>query len=318
MTTIAVVDYPYPVANPDDPILTLIGAWLNAQRSPHTRAAYANDMTNPNGRVPCWLDFCTDAGIDLLTARRPFVDLWARAMETAALKPRTVSRKLSTLTSFYKYCVWEEIIPDSPIKHVKRPQVSDRGETPGLNHDELLQMLRAARAHGSDRTVALLTLLAFSGMRINEALATDITDLGHDRGHTTLTIIRKGGVSAKVALWPASVAALQQYIGDRDAGPIFISDGGHRMRQSEAWRMVRRIAKHAGLPSANELSPHSMRVTFITSAREAGAPLEDVQDAVGHVDPRTTRRYDRGRHNLDKHPAYAVGAWLADGQDGSS
>jgi integrase len=56
-------------------------------------------------------------------------------------------------------------------------------------------------------------------------------------------------------------------------------------------------------------------VAFITGAREAGVPLEDVQDAAGHADPRTTRRYDRGRHSLDRHASYAVTAWL-DGSEG--
>ena len=57
-------------------------------------------------------------------------------------------------------------------------------------------------------------------------------------------------------------------------------------------------------------------VAFITGAREAGVPLEDVQDAAGHADPRTTRRYDRGRHSLDRHASYAVTAWLDSGVAG--
>ena len=40
-------------------------------------------------------------------------------------------------------------------------------------------------------------------------------------------------------------------------------------------------------------------------------PLEDAQDAAGHADPRTTRRYDRGRHNLARHPTYALASCLA-------
>jgi len=39
-------------------------------------------------------------------------------------------------------------------------------------------------------------------------------------------------------------------------------------------------------------------------------PLQDVQDAAGHRDPRTTRRYDRSRHNLDRHPTYVLAAHL--------
>jgi hypothetical protein len=44
----------------------------------------------------------------------------------------------------------------------------------------------------------------------------------------------------------------------------------------------------------------------VTEALAAGVPLQDVQDAAGHADPRTTRRYDRSRHNLDRHPTYVL------------
>lgn len=84
------------------------------------------------------------------------------------------------------------------------------------------------------------------------------------------------------------------------------------MGQPGAWKMVRRIALRASLDSAIEIRPHSLRVAFITGARDAGVPLEDVQDAAGHTDPRTTRRYDRGCHSLDRHASYAVTSWLAD------
>jgi len=55
------------------------------------------------------------------------------------------------------------------------------------------------------------------------------------------------------------------------------------------------LARRASLDGVREIRPHSLRVAFITGTREAGVPLEDVQDAAGHADPRTTRRYDRGR-----------------------
>ena len=40
------------------------------------------------------------------------------------------------------------------------------------------------------------------------------------------------------------------------------------------------------------------------------ATLKDVQDAMGHADPRTTRRYDRSRQNLDRHPTYQMATQL--------
>ena len=75
---------------------------------------------------------------------------------------------------------------------------------------------------------------------------------------------------------------------------------------------MRRIARKAGLPAPDRISPHSARHAFATGALDAGASMRDVQDAMGHADPRTTRRYDRSRHNLDRHPTYTVAAWLAE------
>ena len=76
--------------------------------------------------------------------------------------------------------------------------------------------------------------------------------------------------------------------------------------------MVCRLAARAGLDTAGQIGPHSLRVAFITGARKAGVSLEDVQDAAGHADPRTTRRYGRGRHSLDRHAACTLTTWLAE------
>jgi integrase len=73
---------------------------------------------------------------------------------------------------------------------------------------------------------------------------------------------------------------------------------------------VRRLARDAGVPSWEQLSPHSLRHSAITFALDAGATLRDVQDYAGHKDPRTTRRYD-ARDSLDRNAAYTVAAYLA-------
>jgi site-specific recombinase XerD len=59
------------------------------------------------------------------------------------------------------------------------------------------------------------------------------------------------------------------------------------------------------------ISPHSLRHSFITAALDAGVTLRDVQEAASHADPRTTMRYDRARHSLDRHATYIVAAYVA-------
>jgi integrase len=63
-------------------------------------------------------------------------------------------------------------------------------------------------------------------------------------------------------------------------------------------RVVRKYAAALGLDRG--YSAHSMRATFITTALENGAQLEDVQKAAGHRDPSTTKLYDRRGYNPEK------------------
>jgi integrase len=90
------------------------------------------------------------------------------------------------------------------------------------------------------------------------------------------------------------------------------------MYEAQAWRLVRRLARRAGLKAAGQLSPHSLRHTFATSLDDAGVPLQDIQDAMGHADPRTTRRYMATHQHLDRHATYAFAAWLRRAPGGDS
>jgi integrase/recombinase XerD len=287
----------------DDALRPLVAAWLLSFKSPHTVRNYRHDLAH-------WLTFCADHGVDPLTARRAHVDAWARVLEAQGLKERSVGRRLSAVSSWYQYLTHDGVLAASPTQHVRRPKVSDEGTTPGLTRDELRRLLAAARAHGSPRSLALVSLLAHTGLRIGEALSRDVEHLAHDRGHRILRLERKGGRGGRTVLTAPVVRALDDYLAGRSTGPLFITTTGRRLDQPEAWHMIRRLARRASLDGAAEIRPHSLRVAFITGAREAGVPLEDVQDAAGHADPRTTRRYDRGRHSLDRHASYAVTAWL--------
>jgi site-specific recombinase XerD len=293
----------------DDPIMRvsqLVAAWLLGFGSVHTRRSYAGDVAR-------WREFCAEHAIEPLEARRPHVDAWARTLQESGLKPSTVGRRLAAVSSWYGFLVTEQVIAATPTEHVRRPKISDEGETPGLTRTEMRQLLAAAADHGSARSQALLSLLAHTGLRIGEALSRDVEHVAHDRGHRILRLERKGGRGGRTIVTAPVVRVLEDYLGDRTSGPLFITTTGRRMGQPEAWRMVRRIAARAELDGAGEIRPHSLRVAFITGAREAAVPLEDVQDAAGHADPRPTRRYDRGRHSLDRHASYAVTAWLDDG-----
>ena len=279
-------------------VKTLAAAFLLAHEGA-TRAAYERDL-----RV--WFTWCATHDLDPLTVQRAHVDAYARTLaEVDGRSPATVARHLSTLSGFYRYAVGEDVAARNPVANVRRPKVGTHTVSTGLDKKELSALVRVAEAD-SPRSDALVLLLGLNGLRISEALGADVTDLGTERGHRVLVVTRKGGKRSTVPLAPRTAEAVESYVGERTTGPLFITRTGERWHRTEAWRTLRRLAKVAVPTKANTLHPHDLRHGFVTLSLDAGASLRDVQDAAGHADPRTTRRYDRARYNLDKHPTYAL------------
>jgi integrase/recombinase XerD len=295
------------VSAPGDPASRLrsadeLAAAFLAGYSAATREAYARDL-----RV--WGDFLASLVVEVLAAHRVHVDAFTRQAEQDGAAPATVARRLSALSGFYAYALDEGLIARSPVARVRRPHVSEESPRLGVDRDEMRALLAAGQASGP-RDYALTCLLGLSGLRVSEALTADVVDVERARGHRTLRLRRKGGKRQTVALAPRTAAALDTMLADRSHGPLFITRSGRRVDRHAALKVVRRLARTAGIEHA--VSPHGLRHGFVTLALDAGVPLRDVQDAAGHADPRTTRRYDRGRHSLDRAATFAVAAFVAD------
>jgi site-specific recombinase XerD len=289
--------------------------WLRNRRlSEHTREAYRRD-------VGTWLHWCRERDLDPLTATFIHVNTYARGLEDRPLSPATVARMLSGLSSWYGFLLKVNAVMANPVSGADRPRVDrDHSATVGLTPDQVDALIAAADGdYGAARVrnQAVIALLADLGLRVGELVGLDVEDLGHERGHRSVRFVGKGGKRRRRALTPASAAAVETYLLHRSAaegvdqltGPLFVTSTRGRLDRQAVFRLVRRLARAAGIPAWASLSPHSLRHAFATTAREEGVALEDVQDAMGHADPRTTRRYDRDRHNLDRDPSYAI--WAA-------
>lgn len=296
----------------------LAAAWLASLRSARTRRAYAGDLLG-------WTAWLAERSLEVPGAGRVHVDLWVRAQQGERAGDASVRRRLSGIGSFYRYCLSHGLCAVDPTAGVARPRVDpDYTATVGLSREQGRALIAAADVDTGQawlRSAAVIRLLLHNALRVDEALGADIADLGTDRGHQVLTVLGKGNRRAKVALTPGTLGALHTYLDDRAAAaglatwrgmgaPLLATSSGGRMRPSQLWELVRRLAAAAGIVEWDRLSAHSLRHTGITMALDAGVPLRDVQDYARHRDARTTRRYDHSRDSLDRSAAYAVAAYL--------
>ena len=297
-----------------DRVTQLTAAWLK-RRAPNTQREYRSDLTH-------WWQWCDRCAVDPLTARMMHMDAWIATQRQDGVRgdgrpaaEASIARRVAAVSSWYKYLYRNTKDDPHPLAFTNpadtdgRPIIDpDNSETVGLSTAEADRLCQAADADGP-RSSALIRLLLYGGLRCGSAISADVTDLSHDRGYRVLTVHGKGGKVRRVPVVPALGDAIDTYLGARgnpQTGPLFATRTGRRLDEQYVFGLVQRLARRAAIPAAAELSPHSLRHTFATLALDGGVSLRDLQDAMGHADPRTTRRYDRSRHNLDRHPAHVL------------
>jgi integrase/recombinase XerD len=161
----------------------LAAAAFLARYSGRTLDAYRHDLRG-------FFQWAADIGLVVLDATRPQVELFRCAMEERGLAASTIDRRLSTVCGFYRFAHIDGRITSNPAQYVRRPKVAP-SEGHGMDRAELGTFLFTAERF--DRThAALAVLLGLNGLRVSEACATNIEDLGFQRGHRTLHIIGQG------------------------------------------------------------------------------------------------------------------------------
>jgi integrase/recombinase XerD len=328
--------HPHP-APPTDPLAEATAAWLAAKK-PTTREAYRRDLR-------AWAAFCDLRGQHPLLARKPDADLFGAHLQDPAghrLTAASAARRMAAVSSWYRYLIACDLHDRNPFAAAERPRVDrDYSATSFLDEPSARRLIAAAenrRGVTGLRDTAMIRLMLQLGVRVTEVCTLTRDALGTTGGQRTVTIHGKGGKRVVRALPPAAADAVDRYLAARDAAtraattsaaaatasdaepadppgttttaPLFTTDTGRPVDRTHLFKLVRRLAREAGLPHPDTITPHSLRHTFATLATERGADLDDLQDAMGHADPRTTRRYQRSARRLERDPAHLVSAAL--------
>ena len=283
--------------------------WLSKQKSRQTRRAYRLDVRH----FMRAFDITTTAALRQVDHRA--VIAWERMQrEREDAAASTVRQRLAALSSLFKHLVKHGAASRNPVVDVDRPAINrDEGSTAAFSKAEARKLLDAPPADtvAGRRDRAILAVGLQVGFRRAEIAALKVGDLHQNRGLDALRVTRKGGRRESLAINPQAAQRIRAYLeiaghGDQPDAPLFRPlrgnarplDPAGRMDPGVIDRMVRKYAAQVGL--ARGYSAHSMRATFITTALENGAQLEDVQKAAGHRDPSTTKLYDRRGYNPEK------------------
>ncbi|MCA0969151.1 tyrosine recombinase XerC [Halobacillus litoralis] len=243
------------------------------------------------------------------------IRIFLSRMYEKGLSRRSVSRKVSSLRSFYRFLEREEIVKQNPFLNVSLPKAEK--PIPEFFYEEELQELFTVSDVNDplgQRNQAILELLYGTGIRVSECTQVELSDF--DFSLSTLLVHGKGNKERYVPFGDMAYQALKRYIEDgrskllqksnKDTTQLFLNAKGGPLTARGVRLILNKMVEKTALTS--DIHPHKLRHSFATHLLNAGADLRSVQELLGHDQLSSTQIYthvskDRLRHvYMNSHP----------------
>ena len=222
--------------------------------------------------------------------------------------PSNLHRKVVAWSSLMQYLVGQEVLAENPTKSpaVQLPVIPKRIPA-ALSLDEMSRLFQAAsegdrstRSNWPALELALVGLLASTGMRAGEICALCIGDFSQELGQPCrVTVTGKGSKQRVLLVHEEAFSVLRSYWAERrhlygempESSTAFVNRHGHAISPAMLWQLVSKLFVRAGVTRRPGSMAHSLRHSFATHALDNGASILEVQKLLGHASLESTRRY---------------------------
>lgn len=288
-----------PASTPPDEQL-MVASWLASKRSKHTRLMYRINLE----QFFQWImsEEREHPRSSLTHVTLPDLQAYAIALEHQYPdQESTQAQKLATIKSVLTFGHKLGIIQLNPGALLQLPKGKDKLAERILTPSQVYALIEAARRLGNLRNHAIIVLLYASAVRCEEICNLqwrDVKETERENGGQ-ITVIGKRRQTRTISLHPTAWNLLQNIKPDA-AQPdeyVFSSRQGHklkdetishRMDEASVWRVVKKVAKEAGIPNT---STHWLRHSHATHTMRKKVPLAIIMETMGHTDFRAAKRY---------------------------
>lgn len=208
----------------------------------------------------------------------------------------SISRKISTLRTFFKYCLKENKIKNNPTILISNPK-KEKKLPKYLNFDEMEKLIDSINIKEKKgiRNRLIIELLYSTGIRVSELVNIKIKDISTKENQ--IKILGKGNKERIVIFGNKAKEMIKIYLNEYKElfkGNIYdsyllINDKGKQLTTNRIELIVKDVLRHSTIKK--NITPHTLRHTFATHMLDSGADLKSVQELLGHENLKTTAIY---------------------------
>lgn len=270
-------------------------AYIKSEKdlSDNTMESYLSDIKQ-------YINFLKSKAIkDIHNSSNAALVSYMLSLEKEGAASSTIHRKLSSIRSYYKYLLWNQLISKDPTANLVPPK-NQRKIPEALTFDEATRLLN--QPNGNDaksiRDKAMLELLYATGIRVSELISLNLEDI--NRQHAYLQCIGQASRERIIPIPDSALQHLENYLHKAretlirkslDEKALFVNTHGKRMTRQGFWKIIKYYKETAEIDK--DVTPQTLRHSFAVHLVEEGADIRSVQEILGHSDISTTQVYSQ-------------------------
>ena len=206
----------------------------------------------------------------------------------------TVCQMLSSVKAYFDFLFTFDLVDKDPTAKIKPPKKTNKPKQ--YMNAQMVKDMIASCNNSRDR--AILYTYATTGLRVSELVGLTLKQYQDMKanGNNVIKIVGKGNKERFVPFNKETQAAIDDYIKTRNMGEVhsdklFLSHHGNDIARNNLSLTLKSIAKRAGIPFYDKICNHAMRSACASIYGEAGVPIAQIRDLLGHSDISTTGLY---------------------------
>ena len=257
--------------------------------STHTLTAYQNDLEQFQLFLFKQYNLTQSKEVTSLIIRSWIVELMEKE-----ISPRSINRKISTLKSFYKYLLKNNIVENNPLLKVVTPKTAKRlpvfiGENEMAN---LFNEITFNADFEGIRDQLIIELFYSSGIRLTELINLNLNSV--NLPSKTIKVLGKRNKERIIPIHENLIQLIINYLNEREKKELknnyfFITNKGEKTYPKLVYRIVNKYLSM--ITTVSKKSPHILRHTFATHMLNNGADLNSIKEILGHANLSATQIY---------------------------